>query len=83
MVALWPPGLGGETESPRVVDAGNLAAYFSYPLSDHGDENAVRASGPDYLIIPTVPLSRFQAKDKTFTHENRWAVILQELRSVE
>jgi hypothetical protein len=78
MLALWPPGMRGETAAPRVIDAGSLVAYFSYPLAQHGTEADVRASGWDYAVVPTEILSRFRTNSRTYTHENSWAVILEE-----
>jgi len=74
-IALWPTGLQGETDEPRVVDAANMAAFFSYPESDHDLGVPVDIAGPDYARVPVVEECFFTAGGKNIQYRNRWVPV--------
>lgn len=75
MVALWPAGLSADTEGPRVIDAGNLVAWFSYPAADHPRSSKLDEPGGDYLRVPQDELGHFSSHGATYHYFNRWADI--------
>jgi hypothetical protein len=74
MVALWPLGLDEQEDGPRVVDTGNLVAYFSYPESDHKGGIPIDAAGPDYVRVPQEEHGVFELRGRQYRYLNRWAV---------
>jgi hypothetical protein len=80
-VALWPTGQNGETDGPRVVDAGNALAYFSYPELDHTQTVPVDKAGPDYVRVPQEEHVEFKWDGQTFRYINRWADVTIDLRN--
>ncbi len=71
-IALWPTGLEGETDEPRVVDTGNAAAYFSYPESDHDSGVPVDEAGPEYVRVPQAEQDEFIRNGRNYRYLNRW-----------
>jgi hypothetical protein len=73
MFVLWPMfDEGIEYEEPRVVDTGNLMAYFSYPEADHQEGVPVDLAGPDYIRVPNKAEEEFEYGKSTYRFLNRW-----------
>jgi len=66
-VALWPTGYYGETDGQRIVDTGNLLAYFSFE-----EESGCEEMEPEYIRIPTSEHSEFLLGKETYRYLNRW-----------
>jgi hypothetical protein len=79
-VALWPRGLGGETDGARVVDTGNAMSYFSYPESEHDAGISVDKAGPEYVRVPQQELTEFDSGGTSYHCMNRWAAGEMDLR---
>jgi hypothetical protein len=73
--ALWPSGLDGNTNGARVIDTGNLLAWFSYPESDHDQSVPVDMAGLEYLRVPQTELSSFNFTGRDYHYLNRWATV--------
>src|SRR5206468_10495561 len=73
LTALWPPGPAGEMDGARIVDTGNLAAWFSYPESDHPLATPPDAAGGDYIRVPRQELECFNNRGAIYHYLNRFA----------
>ena len=77
---MWPLGLQGEADSPRVVDTGNAMSYFSYPESDHDRGIPDDEAGPEYVRVPQAEHAEFKLGKTVYRYLNRWAAVEMDLR---
>ncbi len=75
MVRLWPPADRGLLKGQSyMVDAGNLAGYYSYPYSQ--DDVEATAADPvqysDYAIVPSDGAGEYTVGGRRYPYVNRF-----------